>query len=69
MEDPSEYTRASKLEGMTEVFRIYYDKHSTCFDEILYLEHVAILAAILSKCKIFKALPSTSLGPLMVCKN
>ena len=54
---------------MTEVFRIYYDKHSTCFDEILYLEHVAILAAILAKWKIFKALPSTSLGPLMVCKN
>lgn len=69
MEDQFKYSEHKKLPGMTEVFRVYYDKNMVSFDEFLYLEHLAIVTAALAQWKIFKAFPSESLGPLMVCKN
>lgn len=69
MEDSSKYHKNPGVKGMTEIFRIYYDKNCISFDEFLYLEYLVILTATLAKWKIFKALPTTELGPLMICKN
>lgn len=69
MEDQFKYTEHSKLSGMTEIFRIYYDQNLVSFDEFLYIEHVAICTAAMLKWKIFKALPTPQMGSLMICKN
>jgi hypothetical protein len=68
MEDQFQYSEHKKLPGMTEVFRVYYDKNMVSFDEFLYLEHVAICTAAMLRWKIFTAFP-TQIGPLMICKN
>jgi len=67
MEDQFQYSE-HKLPGMTEIFRVYYDRNLVSFDEFLYLEHVAICTVAMLQWKIFKAFP-TQLGPLMICKN
>jgi hypothetical protein len=69
MEDQFKHTEHKKLPGMTEVFRVYYDRNRISFDEFLYLEHLAILTAAKAQWKIFQAVPVHEIGPLMVCKN
>jgi hypothetical protein len=69
MENQSKYTRVPRLTGMTEIFTVIYDRNETTFDEFLYMEYIAIGTAAMLKWKIFKALPTQSIGPLMVCKN
>jgi hypothetical protein len=69
-EDSSQYMVRPKIdENKTEVFRVYYDKNSTSFDEFLIIEHYAISQAAKEKWKIFKAYPSVFIDPYMVCKN
>jgi hypothetical protein len=68
MKDQFTYNEKSKIPGMTEIFRIYYDSGMISFDEFLYLEHIAIATAAMLKWKIFKAFP-TQIGTLMICKN
>lgn len=69
MEDQSKYRIVPRLQGMTEILTVIYDPNMVSFDEFLYMEHIAISAAMMLKWKLFTALPTQSLGPLMVCKN
>ena len=69
MEDQSKYSKVPRLQGMTEIFTIYFDRNLVTFDEFLYLEHVAICTAAMLKWKIFTALPTPQIGPLMIYKN
>jgi len=70
MEDSALYISRPKLDGnKTEVYRIYYDKNITSFDEFLLIEHFALVKASQKKWKIFHAFPSLELGAFMVCKN
>lgn len=68
MENTFLHIQGPVVPGMTEIYDVIYDKNVISFDEFIYLEHVAMLAAIYSKWKIFKSFP-TKLGPLMFCKN
>lgn len=69
-EDTSKYTQRPKLDGnKTEVFRVYYDKNSTTFDEFLLMEHFSLIHAAQKKWKIFHAFPSIFMDPYIICKN
>lgn len=69
-EDASKYAQWSKLDGnKTEVFRVYYDKNFTTFDEFLLIEHLSLIHAAQRKWKIFHAFPSIFIDPFMICKN
>lgn len=69
MENQFQYSEYPKLPGMTEVFRVYYNKNLVSFDEFLYIEHIAIYTAAMLRWKIFTAMPTPQMGSLMVCKN
>jgi len=70
MENASQYSMRPKLDGdKTEVFRVYYDKNSTSFNEFLIIEHFSIVEAARNKWKIFHAFPSYFIDPYMICKN
>jgi hypothetical protein len=69
MEDQSQYAKRDGIKGMSEMFRIYYDKNKTSFDEMLYLEFLSITSLIKSDYKIAKAFPCNSLGPIIIHKN
>jgi hypothetical protein len=69
MEDQSKYSIVPRLTGMTEIFTVVYDRNVSTFDEFLYFERIALSTAAMLKWKIFKALPTPQIGPLMICKN
>ena len=69
MEDQSKFSEHKKLPGLSEVFRLYYNRERISFDEFLYIEYLAISTASLAQWKIFTAFPILDLGPLMICKN
>ena len=70
MDDSSKYSQKPKLDGnKSEVFRVYYDKNRTTFDEFLITEHLAISRAAEMKWLIFKAFPSKFIEAYMICKN
>jgi len=69
MENQSKYNIAPVITGMTNIFTVVYDRSMVSFDEFLYMEYIAIATATMLKWKLFKALPTNQLGPLMVCKN
>lgn len=54
MEDSSQYINRSVHNGMKEVFRFYYDKNRTTFDEMLILEEYALMSDAKKGHKIFK---------------
>jgi hypothetical protein len=69
MEDSSKYSKRSEIKGMTEVFRVYYDKHRMDFYSFLLIETLLMDHATKMEWKLFKAFPSKYLNPYMVGLN
>ena len=55
--------------GESEIFRIYYDKNSTSFNEILIIEQVSLYEAHKEEWKILKAFGTSYIQFFLVCKN
>lgn len=70
MEDSSNFVKRDRLpDGKTELFSIYYDVFQSSFNEILLLEHLAMMIAQDKNWLVFKAFPSDDIGPYIVGKN
>jgi hypothetical protein len=69
MEDGSKYIKGPEIFGMTEVYRVYYDKNRISLELFIWLEEVALRSNIGQKFKVFKAFPSESLDIILFCKN
>ena len=68
MEDQSQYSKREKIDGKTELFRVYYDPSQISFDLFLWIEQKVVIDSILAGLKTFKAYPS-EIGILQICKN
>lgn len=70
MEDSSKYSMRPKIEGdKSEVFRVYYDRNTTSFNEFLLMENFSLIPAAKMGWRIFKAYPSFFIDPYLICKN
>ena len=69
MEDAAKYSKKSEIKGMTEVFRIYYDKNRIDFYAFLLVESLILDHAQRMGWKVFKAYPSKYLDPYMIGLN
>lgn len=56
-------------DGKSEIYRIYYDKNYSSFNNILLIETITIYHARLNNYKIFKALASNYIETYLICKN
>jgi hypothetical protein len=70
MEDVNQNITFNTLKsGEVELFRIYYDKNNTTFDEMLIIEQISVFDAFKKNWKILKAFDSVYIYPFLVCKN
>lgn len=67
MEDMSKYCHSENLyDGKSELFRVYYDKNSSFFEEFLLIELLAISEAYQNKWQIFKAFKSEIINDIII---
>lgn len=69
MEDQSKYLKRSKFDGMSEIFRVYYNPSLISFELFIWIEQYTIIQSILNEWYIFKAYPTNSIGTTLICRN